>query len=159
KQLRLSGDRILGLRRAAFLHDIGKIGVSPEILLKPDRLTDDEFEQVKAHSELGARILDQAGLRAEAGWVAAHHERMDGTGYPHGLSGDEIPLEARILFVADSFEAMTSDRTYQHGRDAAEALAALRRCAGTQFDPTVVQALVELIETGALAVLAVRHEQ
>ncbi len=159
QQLGLSGERILGLRRAAFLHDIGKIGVPSEILLKPSRLTDEEFEQVKAHSQLGARILAQANLHEEAGWVLAHHERMDGRGYPNGLRGDEIPLEARILFVADAFEAMTSDRPYQTGREAAESLGELRRCAGTQFDPAVVDALATLVETGTLAVLAVREGQ
>ena len=121
-----------------------------EILLKPARLTDVEFEQVKAHAELGARILAQANLHEEAEWVLAHHERMDGHGYPKGLRGDEIPLEARILAVADAYEAMTSDRVYRKaiGEDAARA--ELERCAGTQFDPEVVAAFLRALDrTGA----------
>jgi diguanylate cyclase (GGDEF)-like protein len=159
QRLGLTGEHILRLRRAAFLHDIGKIGVRSEVLLKPARLTDAEFEEIKAHPGLGARILAQANLHEEANWVGAHHERIDGAGYPLGLRGDEIPLEARILFVADSFEAMTSDRPYRDGRETQEALDELRRCSGTQFDPEVVDALIELVETGELAVLAVRGEQ
>src|SRR5439155_1345763 len=94
----------------------------------------------------------------EAGWVIAHHEPIDGAGYPNRLRGDEIPLEARILFVADSFEAMTSDRPYRDGRETPEALDELRRCSSTQFDPDVVDALIALVESGDLAVLAVRGE-
>jgi len=90
--------------------------------------------------------------------VIAHHERIDGAGYPNRLRGDEIPLEARILFVADSFEAMTSDRPYRDGRETPEALDELRRCSGTQFDHDVVDALIALVESGELAVLAVRGE-
>ena len=158
QRLGLTGERILRLRRAAFLHDIGKIGVRSEVLVKPARLTDAEFEEIKAHPGLGARILAQANLDEEAGWVIAHHERIDGAGYPNRLRGDEIPLEARILFVADSFEAMTSDRPYRDGRETPEALDELRRCSSTQFDPDVVDALIALVESGDLAVLAVRGE-
>ena len=158
QRLGLTGERILRLRRAAFLHDIGKIGVRSEVLVKPARLTDAEFEEIKAHPGLGARILAQANLDEEAGWVIAHHERIDGGGYPNRLRGDEIPLEARILFVADSFEAMTSDRPYRDGRETPEALDELRRCSSTQFDPDVVDALIALVESGDLAVLAVRGE-
>ncbi len=94
------------------------------------------------HPEIGARILEHAGLRDIAAWVLAHHERLDGRGYPGGLAADEIPLEARILAVADAYEAMIADRPYRRGMPAEEARAELERCAGTQFDPTVVEAFL-----------------
>ena len=94
------------------------------------------------HPEIGARILEHAGLRDIAAWVLAHHERLDGRGYPSGLAADEIPLEARILAVADAYEAMIADRPYRAGMPAEEARAELERCAGTQFDPTVVEAFL-----------------
>ena len=94
------------------------------------------------HPEIGARILEHAGLRDIAAWVLAHHERLDGRGYPGGLAADEIPLESRILAVADAYEAMISDRPYRRGMPADEARAELERCAGTQFDPTVFEAFL-----------------
>jgi polar amino acid transport system substrate-binding protein len=99
-----------------------------------------------------------AGLPDESRWVRHHHERIDGNGYPDQLVRNQIPLEARIIFVADSFEAMTSDRPYRTGMRVEEALAELHRCAGTQFDPPIVDALAELIDRGELAVLALRAE-
>ena len=94
------------------------------------------------HPEIGARILEHAGLRDIAAWVLAHHERLDGRGYPSGLAADAIPLEARILAVADAYEAMIADRPYRRGMPAEDARAELERCAGTQFDPTVVEAFL-----------------
>jgi diguanylate cyclase (GGDEF)-like protein len=158
KAMGLAPDRLIMLRRAALLHDVGKVSVPSEILDKPGPLDDREFAIVRGHSAAGAQMLAHAGLAAEAGWVRGHHERVDGGGYPDGLSGDEIPLEARILFVADSFEAMTSDRPYRSGIDAGEAVAELKRCAGTQFDAQVVDALVSLVRDGALDALANRAE-
>jgi HD-GYP domain-containing protein (c-di-GMP phosphodiesterase class II) len=144
------------VRRAAFLHDIGKVAVSDAILGKPAALTDEEYEAIKVHPGVGQTMLHHAGLHEEARWVGAHHERLDGRGYPQRLSGEEIPLEARIIFVADSFEAMTSDRPYSRGKPVPEALAELRRCSGTQFDPAVVAALIGLVEQDRLVVLALR---
>jgi hypothetical protein len=122
---------LIALRRAAMLHDVGKIAVRSEVLAKPERLTDEEFAEIRRHSVVGGVMLAHAGMREEATWVRYHHERVDGRGYPDGVSGDALPIEARILFVADAFEAMTSDRPYRNGMDVADALAELRRCAGT----------------------------
>jgi HD-GYP domain-containing protein (c-di-GMP phosphodiesterase class II) len=124
------------------LHDIGKIGVRDSILRKPGALTDAEYDEMQRHAELGARILAGANLDDISEWVLAHHERPDGHGYPFGLHDPEIPLEAKILAVADSYEAMTSDRVYRMalGHDIAQA--ELRKCAGAQFDPDVVEALI-----------------
>jgi diguanylate cyclase (GGDEF)-like protein len=156
QRMGLADERIVRVRRAAFLHDIGKVAVSDTILGKPSALTDEEFEAIKVHPQVGETMLHHAGLHEEARWVGAHHERLDGHGYPQGLQADEIPLEARIIFVADSFEAMTSDRPYRRGMPVCDAVAELRRCAGTQFDREVVETLVGLVERDELAVLALR---
>jgi HD-GYP domain-containing protein (c-di-GMP phosphodiesterase class II) len=147
------------LRRAALLHDIGKVTVSGEILAKPGALTEPEFAAIRRHPEAGASMLRHAGLTDEALWIRHHHERMDGNGYPDGLAGDEIPLEARIIFVADSFEAMTSDRPYREGMEVCDAIVELQRHGGTQFDCRVESALRDLIARGELAVLALRGER
>jgi diguanylate cyclase (GGDEF)-like protein len=157
--LGLDADRIVRVRRAAFLHDVGKVAVPDGILAKAGPLTDAEYDLVKLHPAVGATMLRHAGLHDESPWVRAHHERLDGTGYPDGLVADEIPLEARIIFVADSFEAMTSDRPYRRGVPVEDALDELRRCAGTQFDPVVVEALAGLVEDDRLAVLALRDAE
>jgi diguanylate cyclase (GGDEF)-like protein len=156
--LSLDPERIVRIRRAAFLHDIGKVAVADDILGKPAGLTDEEFEAIKLHPQVGETMLHHAGLHAEARWVGAHHERLDGKGYPQGLAAEEIPFEARILFVADSFEAMTSDRPYRKGMPIPDAIAELRRCAGTQFDPVIVNTLANLVEHDRLAVLALKDE-
>ncbi|MBJ7518609.1 MAG: HD-GYP domain-containing protein [Solirubrobacteraceae bacterium] len=145
RRLGLSPRHVERVRLAGLLHDVGKIGIPDSVLLKPGKLTEAEWLMMRRHPELGAQMLDSATLRDVRLWVLAHHERPDGTGYPHGLSGDEIPLEARILAVADAFEAMVSDRPYRAGRPQAEALAELRRCAGTQFDADVVAAFEETL--------------
>ena len=147
---------IVRLRRAALLHDIGKVGVSGAILNKPDKLTDAEYTEIKTHPIIGGLMLSHAGLAEEAGWVRHHHERIDGGGYPDRLTGDQIPLEARILFVADSFEAMTSDRPYSAGMEVCDAVAELRRCSGTQFDPDVVDEIDRLVSEDRMTVLALR---
>ena len=154
--LGLDTSRIVRLRRAAMLHDIGKIGVRSAILEKPATLTDGEYAEIREHAALGGTMLAHAGLRDEAAWVRAHHERVDGGGYPDGLTLREIPLEARILFVADAFEAMTSDRPYRAGLAVDVAVHELRRCAGSQFDPLVVEVLEHLLESGGVTVLALR---
>jgi HD-GYP domain-containing protein (c-di-GMP phosphodiesterase class II) len=141
KELDLEPERLRALRLAGLLHDVGKIGISDDILLKPGKLTEEEYEVMKSHSTIGHRIVMGAALPQYATWVLHHHERPDGRGYPDGLVGEEIPLESRIILVADAFEAMISDRPYRPGRPQEEALAELGRHSGTQFDPGCVSAL------------------
>jgi len=134
------------LRLGALLHDIGKIGIADQVLMKPGALTDDEYETIKQHPVLGARILRSVPfLEPHIPIVELHHERPDGKGYPHGLRGSEIPLVASIVHVADAFDAMTSARAYRPGRAASEGLRELWRCAGTQFDAEVVHALAKAL--------------
>jgi putative nucleotidyltransferase with HDIG domain len=133
------------LHLGALLHDIGKIGVSDLVLRKPGTLTDDEFDQIRKHPGLGARILKPLNFLSEQiAIVELHHEQPDGRGYPYGLEGDNIPLPARIVHVADAFDAMTSARAYRPGRPANEAIAELWHHVGTGFDLTVVQAITSL---------------
>jgi diguanylate cyclase (GGDEF)-like protein len=139
--LGLDADRIERLRLAGLLHDVGKIGVSDGVLQKPGRLDADEAAQMSSHVRIGHTIVASAELEEEAHWVLHHHEHFDGSGYPDGLRGDEIPPESRIILVADAFEAMTADRPYRLARPVHEALAELQRLAGTQFDPVCVDAL------------------
>ena len=127
------------IRRAAVLHDLGKVEVPHEVLRKPGPLSEDEWELMRRHPQTGAEMLKDAGLHEEHEIVIAHHERPDGRGYPHGLSGDEIPLEARILSVADAYEAMTSDRPYRKALADIEAREELLAGSGSQFDPIVVR--------------------
>jgi diguanylate cyclase (GGDEF)-like protein/putative nucleotidyltransferase with HDIG domain len=149
-ELGVDREQLVRVRLAGLLHDVGKIGVPDSILQKPDPLTDDEYEQMKAHSVLGAAIVEAADMSIEAHWVRHHHERIDGTGYPDGLAGSEIPLESRIILVADAFEAMTSDRPYRIAPGQRYAIDELRRHSGTQFDSDVVDALVRSLDhTGA----------
>ncbi|MEK6227924.1 MAG: HD domain-containing phosphohydrolase [Actinomycetota bacterium] len=142
-ELGLAPDRVAKLRLGGLVHDVGKIGVPDAILQKPSRLDPDEFEVMKTHSPLGHKIL--VGTE-QAPWVLHHHERIDGGGYPAGLHGDEIPLEARIIHVADAFEAMTSDRPYRQGMPESWAIEELRRHAGAQFDRDSVSALLRALE-------------
>jgi len=129
------------IRFGGFLHDIGKIGVRDTVLLKPGRLTEEEFAEIHRHPEIGDAIVRPLRLLAkEREIIRFHHERFDGKGYPDGLRGEEIPVLARILAVADAYDAMTSNRPYRTRRTHAFALEELRRCAGTQFDPQVVSA-------------------
>jgi diguanylate cyclase (GGDEF)-like protein/putative nucleotidyltransferase with HDIG domain len=139
--LGLDDARIDRLRLAGLLHDVGKIGVPDRILRKPDCLTPDEAATMSRHVSIGHAIVAAAELEEEARWVLHHHEHLDGSGYPLGLRGDEIPLESRIILVADAFEAMTADRPYRTGCRADAALAELERLAGAQFDPACVRAL------------------
>ena len=133
------------LRRGALLHDIGKIGVPDHILRKPGPLTESEWQTMKMHPDLGARIIENIPFLEEvATIIRAHHERWDGNGYPLGLAGAAIPLGSRIFAVADAFDAMTSDRPYRRGRPLDEALAEIERCGGSQFDPAVVAAFLSV---------------
>lgn len=146
-ELGLPLERVEQVRQAALLHDIGKIGISEQLLHKPDKLTAEEYEHIKRHATLGAELLATAqGLRHLAPFVRHHHERWDGRGYPSQLAGERIPLEARILAVCDAVEAMASDRPYQQGRSQDEIIVELRRCAGTQFDPHIVETFIRILE-------------
>ena len=130
----------------ALLHDIGKIGVREDVLNKRGRLTEEERQAVNRHPELGATIVEKVGfLRKDAGSVRHHHEHYSGVGYPDRLAGDNIPLGARIIAVADAFDAMTSLRVYHPARSAVEALEELQKCSGVQFDPQVVEAFKTLM--------------
>ena len=140
--LGLDSEHVAAIRLAGLVHDVGKIGVPDAILQKPARLDEHEYEIIKAHSALGHKILHGTDLSREAPWVLHHHERMDGAGYPGCLVGDEIPLESRIIHVADAFEAMTSDRPYRRGMPDGDALDELRRHVDTQFDPDCLNALL-----------------
>jgi two-component system cell cycle response regulator len=141
EELDLGGQQLQHVRHAAELHDIGKVAVPSSILDKPGKLDAEEWRFIARHTIIGERILGAAtALRPVAALVRASHEHYDGNGYPDGLRGHEIPLGARIVSVCDAYDAMTSDRPYQRSLGHAEAIAELRRCAGTQFDPAVVDA-------------------
>ncbi len=150
-RLGLADGQLEDLKIAALLHDIGKIGIGDGILLKPGDLTTDEYDWMKTHTLMGARILAMADFSprvVEA--VLFHHERFDGTGYPLGLRDDLIPIEARILTTADAFESMTSTRAYRTAMPVEQAIAELERGRGTQFDPRVVDALLACLKSAEL---------
>jgi diguanylate cyclase (GGDEF)-like protein/putative nucleotidyltransferase with HDIG domain len=133
-------------RLAGSLHDLGKLAIPEEILRKPGPLTDPERLVLERHPQIGFRMLDSLGIEPVADWILHHHERWDGNGYPDRLPGPQIPLGARIIFVVDAYDAMTSDRVYRGSLRPHEALEELERCAGTQFDPDVVLALSEELQ-------------
>jgi diguanylate cyclase (GGDEF)-like protein len=142
-RLGLDQEQIEFSRLAGSLHDLGKLAIPEEILRKPGPLTGPERLVLERHPQIGFRMLDSLGIAPVAEWILHHHERWDGTGYPDRLPGPEIPLGARIIFVVDAYDAMTSDRVYRGRLRQVDALAELERCAGTQFDPQVVAALAE----------------
>ena len=139
------------LRKAALLHDIGKIGIPDRILNKPERLTDEEYAIMKSHVVKGAEILKSFTLieHVEEG-ALYHHERYDGKGYVHGLKGEEIPLNARIIGIADTFDAMTANRVYRKQLDMDYVLNELEKGRGTQFDPELVDIMLRLIADGKI---------
>lgn len=141
RYLKLPEDQIEVIQHMAFLHDVGKIGVNDELLTMVGRFSDEEFAIIKLHSVMGADILrDIDYLGSAPDFVKYHHEKYDGSGYPEGLTGEAIPLGARIITLADSFDAMTSDRSYRKKMSVNEALAEVDRCAGTHFDPRLAKA-------------------
>jgi HD-GYP domain-containing protein (c-di-GMP phosphodiesterase class II) len=150
--LGMSEDRVEAIRMAGLLHDVGKIGIRDAILLKPGALTKQEFAVMRRHAELGRAIIAGAGMPEIAEWVGHLHERIDGRGYPDGLSGDEIPVESRLLHIADALEAMTCPRAYRTPKDSDEAVAELESHSGTQFDEQAVRVMARLIREGAVEV-------
>ena len=145
-RMKLDQDEINQIRTAGLIHDIGKMGIDEKILNKPGALNAEEWKEIKRHPEIGYRILSSVNEFSEmANCILEHHERWDGNGYPKGLKGEEISLQGRIVAVADSFDAMTSDRTYRKGLIHEAAIAEIKRCAGTHFDPLVAKILVEMV--------------
>jgi diguanylate cyclase (GGDEF)-like protein len=141
RQLDVPEDQLAPIRHAAELHDVGKVGIPDAILAKPDKLDPEEWEFMRRHTIIGERIVAGAPALAQVGrLVRSSHERWDGTGYPDEIRGEEIPIGSRIIAVCDAFDAMLSERPYKSGRNTSAALAELRRCSGSQFDPGVVEA-------------------
>jgi HD-GYP domain-containing protein (c-di-GMP phosphodiesterase class II) len=146
RQMGFGPEAVERVRLAGVLHDIGKIGIPDSVLNKPGPLTKDEWVLMHKHPEIAARILDGADLDDIREWVLSHHERPDGRGYPSGASDGDLSLEARIIAVADAFEAMTSDRIYRPAMSEHAARAELARHSGTQFDAGVVQSFLHVLE-------------
>jgi putative nucleotidyltransferase with HDIG domain len=145
RALGVGADQLRIIARGAFLHDIGKIATPDSILLKPSRLSPDEMTVMREHCQRGYDMVRKIPfLRDAAEIVYAHQERFDGTGYPRGLRGDQIPLGARIFAIADTLDAMTSDRPYRKGTSFAAARAEIVRCSGTQFDPAIVESFLTI---------------
>jgi len=146
RQAGLSEADIEEIRLAGLLHDIGKVDLPMHVLDKPALLTAEEFEIVKSHAARGEKMLEPLKMKAVGRIVRHHHERYDGKGYPDGLAGGRIPLGARIVAVTESFEDMVSQLPYKSARTFEDALAELRRCSGTQFDPKVVMAFLDWLQ-------------
>ena len=144
RRMGLEGEQVELTRLAGSLHDLGKLAIPEEILRKPGPLNEAERLVLERHPQIGFRMLDSLGVEPVASWVLHHHERWDGGGYPEHLDGEHIPLGSRILFVADAYDAMTSDRIYRSRLSHERAIAELERCAGTQFDPQVVATFVAM---------------
>jgi HD-GYP domain-containing protein (c-di-GMP phosphodiesterase class II) len=160
RELGLDERQLTDIRRAATLHDIGKIAIPDAILHAPRALDDSEWEYMRRHTIIGERIINAApGLAEVASMVRSSHERFDGAGYPDRLRGEKIPLGARIVAVCDAYDAMVTTRSYRAARPAHEAIAELRRCAGTQFDPRVVEAFVAVVERAPVASAAYGLQQ
>ena len=147
KAIGLSRKELASLHAASLLHDIGKVGIPNKVLVKPGELTDDEWKIMKRHAGEGAKIVSHVReLQVLAPIIRHHHEWYDGKGYPDGLKGNDIPLGARIISVADAYDMMTTPRFYREVISQEEALEELRRCSGTQFDPELVEALCQAMD-------------
>ncbi|MCK4409217.1 MAG: HD-GYP domain-containing protein, partial [Candidatus Eisenbacteria sp.] len=154
RDMRLSERRVQAIEYAGFLHDMGKIGINHGILTKPGSLTDDEWQAMKEHPAIGARIVsDLDFLKGAREVVLYHHERYDGKGYPEGLAGEQIPLEARIAKVADAFDAMMSNRPYRSSLGLQKSVQELEDGKGTEFDPKVVEAFLAVLDAGKVEVV------
>ncbi|MCD8562319.1 MAG: diguanylate cyclase [Bacilli bacterium] len=147
KEMGLPKEQIKNIRTAALMHDIGKISISEEVLNKEGKLTESEYEEIKTHSEIGYRILSSVSEFSNiAVVVLQHHEKMDGTGYPSRLKGSAISLDARIIAVADAYDAMTADRSYRKAMTKEAAISELIKCTGTHFDKDVVDAFIKTLK-------------
>jgi len=157
ERLGLPEGEIEALRISALLHDVGKIGIDDKILKKPAQLTDEEFEIMKTHPQKGFKIMSNIpAMREFLPGMYMHHEMINGAGYPQGLKGDEIPMQARIVSVADTFDAMTTDRPYQKAMELDDALARIKTFVGTRYDERVVEALIEACELGEIKAVSVK---
>jgi HD-GYP domain-containing protein (c-di-GMP phosphodiesterase class II) len=151
REMALSDEYLDKLRISALLHDVGKIGVDDRVLKKPGALTPEEFDLMKQHPSKGANIMRPVAQLADMlPGIELHHEHVDGRGYPYGLSGDEIPIMARIIAAADTLDAMTTNRPYQSGKDLEFSMSLIRKLAGTKFDPLVVDALETAVQQGKI---------
>lgn len=159
EKLNLTPEEMKTLKIGALFHDIGKIGIPDGILLKTDKLTEDEYSEIKNHPSIGAHILSDASIFADIiPIVKHHHERYDGRGYPGKLAGSNIPLLARIVAVADTFDAMTSKRSYRQALDFDYTRKEIEKCSGTQFDPVIAKAFLEILDTGKEKILKIQNE-
>jgi putative nucleotidyltransferase with HDIG domain len=147
QRLGVSPEELVDISYGSLLHDVGKIGVPDSILLKPGKLTDAEWQVMRRHTIIGHQMLSKIKfLRGASDIVLHHHERWDGGGYPQGISGEEIPLGARIFSIIDTYDAMTSKRPYKEALPIATARAEIERCAGTQFDPRIVKEFLRIVD-------------
>jgi putative nucleotidyltransferase with HDIG domain len=153
KEMGLAEEEVEKIRISALLHDVGKIGIEDRILKKPGALTPEEFEIMKTHTTKGAAILRPVEmLRDMLPGIELHHESLDGRGYPHGLKGDQLPLMPRVIMVADTFDAMTTNRPYQAAMDPEYVIRIINSLAATKFDPHVVAAMTKVFESGKLRI-------
>jgi HD-GYP domain-containing protein (c-di-GMP phosphodiesterase class II) len=151
RRLGWNDEQLRSLQMGGTLHDVGKLSVPGRILRKPGPLTPEELAEIRTHPEAGARLIEPIeSAHVALACVLHHHERWDGSGYPHRLAGPAIPLDARVLAVADAFDAMTSHRPYRRALSDEDALAEIERCSGTQFDPDVVRAFLDMWAAGPI---------
>lgn len=159
EKLNLPPDQMKTLKIGALFHDIGKIGIPDAILLKTNKLTDDEYSEIKNHPAIGAHILSNASIFADIiPIVKHHHERYDGKGYPSRLVGEDIPYLARIVSVADTFDAMTSHRSYRQALDFDYTMNEIERCKGTQFDPAIADVFLEILKTNKDKIIEIQQK-
>jgi putative nucleotidyltransferase with HDIG domain len=152
RRLKLSDDEVKNVYWASILHDIGKIGISDRVLRKKAALTEDDWVLIKMHPTIGSNIVSSIdAMPALAPTISAHQEKFDGTGYPKGLSGKNIPLGARILGIADAYQAMVEDRYYREARTHEEAVVELQKVRGSQFDPEVLDVFIDVVSTASVA--------